>query len=165
MLYLRKQAIVTQQVITQKNNFSHPIWHIFSRIWCISGAKPFIFNIMLQIAYSSRKKTFLNTALFISLQYPVNAIFQLPFKSNSEVLDSPPLFLRTINYVSCWVSVSTRPFSIYFVIASCYGNIKLLKVYFNIHHNDPFRWGCNTEQFLSKIFSSRNHFDWFQFNI
>ena len=137
MLYLGKQAIVTQQVITQKNNFSHPIWHIFSRIWSNSGAKPFIFNIMLQIANLSR--IFLNAALFISLEYPVNAIFQLPFKSKSEVLDSPPLFLRTINYVSCWVSVSTRPFSIYFVIASCYGNIKLLKVYFNIHHNDPFR--------------------------
>ena len=90
----------------------------------------------------------MNAALFISLEYPVNAIFQLPFKSNSEVLDSPPLFLRTINYVSCWVSVSTRPFSIYFVIALCYGNIKLLEVYFNIHHNDPFRYVTQSNFYL-----------------
>ena len=120
MLYLGKQAIVTQQVITLKNNFSHPIWHIFSRIWCNSGAKPFIFNIMLQIANLSR--IFLNAALFISLEYPVNAIFQLPFKSNSEVLDSPPLFLCTINYVSYWVSVSTRPFPVYFLLHYVLGN-------------------------------------------
>ena len=103
---------------------------------------------MLQIAYSSRKKTFLNTAPFISLQYPVNAIFQLPFKSNSEVLDSPPLFLCTINYVSYWVSVSTRFFPVYFVIALRFGKIKLLTVYLNIHQTDPFKiQGYSSAQF------------------